>query len=240
VLTALLAWFVFRENVDRRIALGMAAIVAGCALLSLTGELDAASATGPAAIALACLAWAVDNNLTRKVSAGDPLLIAMAKGAVAGAVNVGIALALGASWPAVPAALGIALLGWVGYGLSLALFVLAMRHLGTARTGAYFSTAPFVGALVAVLAFGEELTWQLGVAGALMAAGVWLHLSERHVHEHEHPAMEHDHPHVHDEHHQHPHDAAAPPGEPHSHPHEHAPLLHSHPHYPDIHHRHDH
>jgi drug/metabolite transporter (DMT)-like permease len=240
VLTALLAWLVFRENVDRRIALGMAAIVAGGVLLSGAGSFDLRFAAGPAAIAGACLAWAVDNNFTRNVSAGDPLVIAMVKGAVAGAVNVGIALALGARWPGVATLTGIALLGWLGYGVSLALFVLALRHVGTARTGAYFSTAPFVGALIAVLAFGEAFTWQLGVAGALMAAGVWLHLSERHEHEHAHEATMHEHPHVHDEHHRHDHDVSAPPGEPHSHVHEHGPLVHSHPHYPDIHHRHDH
>ena len=122
----------------------------------------------------------------------------------------------------------------------MALFVLALRHLGTARTGAYFATAPFVGALLAVPMFGEPVTSRLLAAGLLMGLGVWLHLTERHEHEHEHEPLEHEHPHVHDEHHRHVHGPADPLGEPHVHRHRHARLVHRHPHFPDLHHRHAH
>jgi drug/metabolite transporter (DMT)-like permease len=240
VLTALLAWFVFRENFDRRIALGMAAIVAGGCVLTWGGHLTLSAALGPLMIAAACLAWAVDNNLTRNVSQTDPVQIALLKGCVAGAVNVAIAFGLGSALPP-PGVLGAAVVvGFAGYGVSLVLFVVALRHIGTARTGAYFSLAPFFGGLIAVLVLGEPVTVQIVAAGSLMALGVWLHLTERHEHEHGHEEMAHEHRHVHDEHHQHSHDGSEPPGEPHSHWHVHGPLRHSHAHFPDIHHRHEH
>ena len=244
VLTALLAWFVFRENVDRRVALGMFCIVAGAVVLAWPADGVAARESGGAlpalAVIAACLAWAIDNNLTRKVSLTDATWVAMVKGLAAGATNVAIAVFAGAALPAWPTALAGATLGFVSYGLSLALFVVALRHLGTARTGAYFSTAPFVGALIAVAALGEPLEPRLGIAALLMAAGVWLHLTERHVHEHTHEPLEHDHEHAHDEHHQHEHDAPVAPGVRHSHHHRHEPITHTHPHYPDAHHRHGH
>lgn len=240
VLTAALAWWVFKENFDRRIALGMAAITAGGLVLSWEGQPALSVPWGPLAIAGACLAWAIDNNLTRKVSSADPLQIAAAKGLVAGPMNLGLALALGASIPSLPIIVAAAVVGLLGYGVSLTLFVLALRHLGTARTGAYFSLAPFVGAAVALPLLGEVVSVTFVGAAALMGVGVWLHLTERHEHEHEHEPMEHDHLHVHDEHHQHEHLATDPPGEPHSHPHRHAAMRHSHAHYPDIHHRHEH
>lgn len=137
-------------------------------------------------------------------------------------------------------ALMAGVVGFFGYGVSLALFVVALRHLGAARTGAYFSTAPFLGAVVAVLALGEPLTVQLAVAGGLMALGVWLHLTERHEHEHIHEPIEHSHSHVHDEHHRHRHRPGDPPGEPHTHAHAHGWMKHSHPHTPDMHHVHRH
>ena len=133
-----------------------------------------------------------------------------------------------------------AVVGFVGYGVSLVLFVYALRDLGTARTGAYFSTAPFMGAMVGLVFLGEPLTMQLLVAGLLMAAGVWLHLTEHHEHEHVHVPIEHAHPHVHDEHHQHEHAPDDPPGDPHTHAHRHEQLKHRHPHVPDMHHQHKH
>ncbi len=240
VFTALLAWFVFRENFDKRIALGMLAIVAGGAVLSWAGRPEAGVPWGPLAVAGACLCWGIDNNLTRRVSAADPVQIAALKGLVAGAVTTGIAFAAGAAVPNLSAVLGAAGVGFIGYGVSLVCFVLALRHLGTARTGAYFSTAPFVGAAVSLLVFGEVVSWPLVAAGGLMGLGVWLHLTERHDHEHDHEEMVHEHAHVHDEHHQHAHGPDDPPGEPHAHPHRHAPMRHAHPHYPDLHHRHEH
>ena len=240
VLTALLAWFVFKENFDARIAWGMAVNSAGGVCLSWIGRLDTGVPWGSLAILGACLAWAVDNNLTRKVSAGDPVQIAMLKGLVAGGVNTVLGLALGAKMPGTAVLLEIGLIGFFGYGLSLTLFVLALRHIGTARTGAYFSTAPFVGAAIAIVFLGDNLSSGVCLATILMGIGVWLHLTERHEHTHQHEALEHDHSHVHDEHHQHIHASDQPSDEPHSHPHRHEELTHSHPHFPDIHHRHSH
>jgi drug/metabolite transporter (DMT)-like permease len=240
VLTALLAWFAFRENFDRRIALGMVTIIAGGVVLAWGGRVSHDAIFGPVMIAGACLAWAVDNNLTRKVSQADPVQIALLKGCVAGAVNVAIALGLGSAFPAVGALGAAVIVGFAGYGASLVLFVVALRHIGTARTGAYFSLAPFFGGLLAVIVLREPVTVQIVAAGALMALGVWLHLTERHEHEHSHEELAHEHRHLHDQHHQHDHDGTEPPGEPHSHWHVHAPQRHSHAHFPDIHHRHEH
>jgi drug/metabolite transporter (DMT)-like permease len=237
--TMAIAWVVFRENVDRRLLIGAAAILAGAVVLSWSGGVGPVG-WGALCIAGACLAWGIDNNLTRRLSGSDPVEITAAKGIVAGAVNLTLALANGAMLPPAGAIAGAAGLGLFGYGVSLVLFVLALRHLGSARTGAYFSTAPFIGAGLAVGLLGEPLSAKLGIAAVLMGIGLWLHLAERHEHEHAHEAMEHEHRHVHDEHHQHTHTDADPPGEPHTHAHRHAPLVHSHPHYPDLHHRHDH
>jgi len=238
--TALMAWFIFHENFDRRIALGMACLVAGAAVLAWSGTPTLASLMGPLAIVGACVMWGLDNNLTRKVSLADPLQIVQLKGLVAGPVNLAIGLWAGAALPGMSAALLAALVGFFGYGVSLVFFVAALRHLGTARTSAYFSTAPFFGAAVAIVMLGDAMTVQILVAGALMAAGVWLHLSERHEHEHVHEPMAHTHVHVHDEHHQHQHGPDAPPGEPHTHVHEHGRMTHRHPHVPDMHHVHRH
>jgi len=116
----------------------------------------------------------------------------------------------------------------------------ALRELGTARTGAYFSIAPFAGALFAITFLGEPVTLPLVVAGVLMALGVLLHLTERHEHIHTHDPVEHEHEHTHDVHHQHSHAQAVPPGTRHSHWHRHERMTHKHPHYPDAHHRHHH
>jgi len=240
VFTALLAWTIFRENVDRRIALGMVAIVAGGIVLSWEGRLDWGGLAGPLMVAAATLCWGIDNNLTQKVSAGDPVQIAMLKGLAAGGVNTAIAMALGANWPPFARIGGAALLGFLGYGVSLVLFVLALRQLGTARTGAYFSLAPFVGAAVSFIIFREQPSIAFAAGAALMAVGVWLHVTERHEHAHAHEPLSHDHLHRHDEHHQHVHGAGVAAGEPHSHAHQHEPIAHSHAHYPDIHHRHGH
>lgn len=241
VLTAVLAWVVFKENADRRIVIGMVSIVLGGVVLSWPQETTTAHDwIGPLAVAFACLCWAIDNNLTRKVSASDALFIAGSKGLAAGVVNGGLALAIGSQLPALGTLGSILLVGFLGYGVSLVLFVLALRGLGSARTGAYFSTAPFLGAAVAILMLGESVSVTFLLAATLMALGVWIHLRENHVHEHQHEPLDHNHRHTHDEHHQHEHDFEWDGTEPHSHPHVHAPTRHSHAHFPDVHHRHRH
>jgi drug/metabolite transporter (DMT)-like permease len=252
VFTALLAWFVFKENVDRRIALGMLAIVAGGLCLSWPrdGAPGGGSIFSALLIVAACLAWAIDNNLTRKVALLDVGFIAMSKGLVAGSVNLGLAWLTGASLPGASVVAQAAVLGFASYGASLVLFVLALRHLGTARTGAYFSIAPFSGALLALALLGEPLTLPLLMGGLLMAIGVALHLTERHNHAHSHEPLLHDHEHSHshsdakgegdDVHHAHEHTEPVPPGVRHQHLHQHASLAHTHAHFPDAHHRHGH
>lgn len=240
VFTALLAWFVFHENFDWRIFAGMVAIVAGSALLSWKSSVVGGVRWSMLCIAGACLAWALDNNLTRKVSGADPVQTTMIKGLVAGSINAAIAWLLTQQVPSFAITAAAGTVGLFSYGISLTLFVLALRHLGTARTGAYFSTAPFVGAVLSFLLLTETPGWTFWIAAALMVVGVWLHLSERHEHPHAHPLARHAHLHIHDGHHQHTHAPSDPAGEPHSHIHGHESLVHVHPHVPDIHHQHDH
>ena len=269
VFTALLAWWVFKENADRGVVAGMTCIVVGGVMLAwapgemaniMAGDIagDIAQGAGVAfnagvtsfsgalLIVLACACWAIDNNLTRKVSAQDAMLIACIKGLVAGVCTTGLyALAgwLGRApvvWPSLPILGRSLVLGFVGYGLSLSLFVVALRTLGTARTGAYFSVAPLVGVLISWVIWPQWPDPAFWPAAALMALGVWLHAREQHVHAHQHLPLAHQHTHRHDAHHQHQHAFAWDGHEPHVHPHEHAAIEHAHAHYPDIHHRHPH
>lgn len=238
VATLVIAWVVLRENVDRRLLMGAACIIAGAGVLSWQG--GAGFDRGTVLVALACLFWGIDNNLTRRISGSDALQITAIKGLVAGSVTLSIGLAQAGGLPPLPTLAGAAAVGFLGYGVSLVLFVRALRALGTARTGAYFSMAPFAGAVLSVAMLGDPVSPALLVAGALMAVGLWLHLSERHDHDHAHAALDHDHRHVHDDHHRHDHPPGMDPGEPHSHPHHHPAMVHRHPHFPDLHHRHAH
>jgi drug/metabolite transporter (DMT)-like permease len=239
VFTALLAWFVFKENFDRRIALGMLAIIAGAVVLSISDGVSLGTILPTLAILGACLCWALDNNLTRKIALNDATWLAAVKGSVAGPVNLVLAFALGSRLSPIGALSAGLTVGFFSYGVSLVLFIVGMRFVGTARAGAYFSIAPFFGAALAV-ALGEPVTVPLLIAAALMAFGVWLHLTERHEHEHTHEAITHDHWHTHDEHHQHEHPDPVAAGVRHKHEHTHEAVTHTHEHYPDSHHRHEH
>jgi drug/metabolite transporter (DMT)-like permease len=240
VFTALLAWFIFKENFDRRIALGMGAILAGLIILSWPGQATFAGVVPALCVLGACLCWGIDNNLTRKVSLSDATWVACLKGLVAGSVNVALAFSLSAKWPSLPNVAASMIVGLFAYGISLVLFVVGLRDLGTARTGAYYSVAPFFGAVLAIVLLHERLSLKLAVAGAFMALGLWLHLTERHMHPHIHMPMDHEHEHTHDEHHLHDHPYPVAPDTTHTHLHHHEPMTHTHEHYPDTHHRHEH
>ncbi len=249
VLTTLLAWALFKEHLGSRIAVGMVLVVAGAMLLGwpqggVSADVQADAVWPALAVLLACAFWALDNNFTRKVAHADASWIACVKGLTAGVTNLLLALLLGAAWPPLAGVSAAMVVGFLAYGVSLALFVVALRHLGASRTGAYFSTAPFVGAVVSVLAFAEPVTWQLAAASALMGLGVWLHLTEHHAHPHQHRALSHAHPHAHandhDGHHLHDHALGEDSAQPHAHAHHHEALTHEHAHYPDAHHRHSH
>ena len=240
VFVRVIAWAVFGENLGRRIALGMTAMTAAGVLLSWSGPSGLRSLAGPIAIACACLCWAFDNNFTQKISGADPIRIAMTKGLAAGVVNCTIAAITRQPLPYPSNVVAALILGFGSYGLSLVLYIRALRLLGTARAGNYFSMAPFIGAALGVMFWGERVTVQLAGSGFLMATGLWLHFTERHEHWHVHASLEHEHRHIHDEHHRHEHHPGDPSGEPHSHPHRHDRLEHGHPHYPDLHHRHKH
>ncbi|HEX8012158.1 MAG TPA: DMT family transporter [Casimicrobiaceae bacterium] len=240
VFTVTLAWLAFREHYSLRVVVGMALIVTASALLGW-GERDLAGVGwGAPLIALAGLGWALDNNLTRRIAGSDAVSIAMAKGLCGGAVNLLLAAALAGPAPAAAPAVAAGVVGFLGYGVSLVLFVVALRGLGTARASAYYATAPFFGVAVAFAVLAERPGGLFWGALALIALGVWLHLTERHSHPHVHGATAHDHPHRHDEHHRHEHDFPWDGIEPHAHPHVHEPLTHAHAHFPDLHHRHGH
>ena len=240
VFTVAFAWIAFHENIGRRFTLSVGTILIGSVAISWQGISLGGSILGPIAVVVACLCWAVDNNLTQKVSAGNAVQIAAIKGFVAGSVNLLLGVWLGRAWPNTFFVAAALVVGFFSYGLSLVLFMHSLRTLGTARTGAYYSTAPFIGASLALLVWREPITPIFAAASIAMAAGVLLLMTERHTHLHAHQSLFHAHPHVHDKHHQHKHTPNDPLGEPHSHLHEHVELTHSHHHYPDIHHRHSH
>ena len=241
VLTAVLAWVVFQEATSRRVILGFGAIFAGGLVLAWPGNFTATSRSiGLLWISAACLFWALDNNFTRRISAADSRVIAGIKGLVAGTTNTILGLGLGAKLPTLPFLSATFALGFLGYGVSLVLFIVALRNLGTARTGAYFATAPFIGTALAVVLYGQPAAGLFWVAAAMMGVGVWLHVTEEHGHLHTHEPLSHTHAHRHDEHHQHPHATGWDGAEPHFHEHRHDPIRHSHEHFPDIHHEHQH
>ena len=239
ILTAMLAFCIFRESIGRRIWVAVVVISAGGGLLSIPQGSGSMPPASVAAILGACLLWGLDNNLTRKISLNSPTAIIRIKGFFAGGTNVAIALIIGAQLPSaqiIGASLGI---GAICYGMSLMLFIIALRHLGAARTSAYFAIAPFFGAALSIILFAEPFGIAQTGAAALMIAGAWLLYNEKHAHKHIHAMIEHDHTHRHgDAHHTHEHDLD--PSLPHRHPHKHEALTHSHEHAPDEHHRHKH
>jgi drug/metabolite transporter (DMT)-like permease len=240
VLTSIIAWVVFREHYDKRIVTGMLFIVIGGIILSWSPQASVGVSSGSLFIIAACLCWGIDNNLTRNVSANDAILITTIKSLVAGTTNLIIVLSMGKIFPSFLNMSYGAALGFFGYGLSIVCFVLSLRAIGTSRTGAYFSVAPFAGAVLSLLLFKNELSFQLIFASIFMGLGVWLHLTENHEHNHVHEELNHSHEHVHDEHHQHSHTIDDPKGEKHTHFHSHKKMVHTHSHFPDIHHRHEH
>lgn len=239
--TVLLAVAFFREHLGRHGAAAVVCIVSGAAVLKLEPGALGADTLGVMFLAGACACWAVDNNLTQKLSLKDPFVIVRVKALVAGVANTALGLVLsGGTFVPVRFIVGAMVLGSLSYGVSVVLDAFALRFVGAAREAAYFATAPFVGALAAVLWLGETLRWHDVLAMCAMALGVVLLLNERHAHRHLHGESAHEHLHVHDEHHQHAHEFGSPPGEPHSHPHHHPTLVHDHPHVSDAHHRHRH
>jgi drug/metabolite transporter (DMT)-like permease len=242
VATTLIAALAFREAVGRRVWGAIGLVTAASIVLSWEPGGRLGVSLGALGVLAACVLWGVDNNFTRNISAKNPLTIVAVKGLGAGLFSLVLALLVGQPLPGIGAALSAMVLGSVSYGLSITLFILALRDLGAARTSALFSSAPFIGAAIAFVVLRERVQMQFLVALPLMMAGTVLLITERHAHEHRHGFLVHEHRHRHDDaHHHHQHAAdRIPPSGWHSHPHEHPPEIHEHPHTPDLHHRHEH
>jgi drug/metabolite transporter (DMT)-like permease len=240
-LTVLIAVAVFHEHLGRHAAAAAALIVGGALILKLEPGKVGADAVGVALLAGACFCWALDNNLTQRLSLRDPFAVVRVKTLAAGVFNTALGLVVsGGQVPKARYVAGAMLLGSISYGISVVLDAYALRLVGAAREAAYFATAPFVGALASLVLLRDSLRWFDAVAMVLMGVGVALLLRERHSHVHAHEPLEHEHLHEHDEHHQHEHGPGDPRVEPHTHPHVHGRLVHDHPHLPDAHHRHGH
>lgn len=239
--TMLVALAVFGEHLGRDGLIASALIIGGAVVLRLEPGAFAGDTLGVLLLAAACVCWAIDNNVTQRLSLRDPFAIMRVKALGAGVSNTALGLIFMHGELAAPTQIGAALvLGSLSYGASVVLDAYALRHIGAAREAAYFATAPFMGAMISVLLLGEPLAGLDVIAMALMGLGVFFMLRERHGHVHVHDAIEHEHVHVHDGHHEHEHVFGDPEGEPHSHKHRHAALTHDHPHVSDIHHRHRH
>ncbi len=239
VATTLIAAFVFKEHVSRRVWFGKVLLIAGAVILTLRPGIEGSFSLASLLVIGACVFWGIDNNLTRDIEELRPSVLAGAKGLVAGAFNVTLAIILGVGQVSVKQIVESSVLGAFSYGASLVLFVLALRKLGSSRTSTYFAAGPFIGMLAAVTFLGEKPTLAQWGSSVLMGLGIWVLVREKHEHVHTHEPIAHSHKHVHDEHHQHEHHGTEGP-EPHDHPHVHAVITHSHPHLPDIHHRHGH
>ena len=238
VATTLIAWFIFHEHVSRRVWLGKILIVLGALSISVSQSNSFLSASA-IFVAVACVFWGIDNNLTREIEDMPPSLLAGIKGLCAGLFNILLALILRQTSQALSGIALTVIIGALSYGLSLVLFVYALRKIGASRTATYFATGPFIGMLVAVVFLGERPPFLHWAAGFFMLAGIYALYRESHEHLHTHEPQAHSHLHIHDEHHQHEHDGTEGL-EPHEHLHDHIRLTHSHPHLPDIHHRHQH
>jgi drug/metabolite transporter (DMT)-like permease len=238
--TALLARALYREAMDHRVWTAMLLLLAGGIVLVLDrGLLGGTQLLGVMAVLAATAAWGVDNTLSRALAERDPGQVVLGKSVLGTLTTTALALAVREPTPGWGAAVSLLAIGASGYGLSLRLYLLAQRAFGAARTGSVFAFAPFIGALLAIVLGDRSLTWGMAAGGALMLAGVGLHLAESHNHEHEHEAVEHEHAHIHDDwHHDHVHDPM--PVGAHSHVHRHEPVRHAHPHVPDAHHSHRH
>ncbi|WP_231594781.1 DMT family transporter [Synechococcus sp. CBW1107] len=250
VFTLLIAVLIGREHLSRKGLIAAVLILTGAVLLT-EGSLNGATVLGTVLIAGACLAWGIDNNLSQRLSLRDPLQIALLKAIGASVPMLILALAAGQTLPAWPALLALLSIGAVGYGLSIWLDLLALRHLGAARESVVFSTAPFVGLLFSVLVLREAFTGGMAMASALMVLGITVLLKEDHGHWHRHEPLRHAHRHRHDPaggdpHHQHDHSGDELPADMpqgpcwHAHEHLHQPIAHEHAHVSDIHHRHGH
>jgi drug/metabolite transporter (DMT)-like permease len=238
--TAVLAWRLYGETMDRRVWAAMLLLLAGGVLLVLDqGLASGGQWIGLLAVLVATAAWGTDNTLSRALAERDPGQVVLAKAALGVAATTVLAMASGEPLPSLGAAAGLMAVGATGYGLSLRFYLLAQREFGAGRTGSVFAFAPFIGAAVAFGLGDRSAGWGMAAGGLLMLLGVALHLAESHEHEHEHEDLAHEHAHRHDDgHHSHHHDAM-PEGS-HSHAHRHEPTRHRHAHVPDAHHGHDH
>ena len=240
VVTALLAWRLYGETVDKRVVLAMGTLLVGGVVLALDqGFQGGVQLMGLLAVMAATVAWGIDNTLSRGVADRDPGQVVLVKAVLGLSATGWLAWWRAEPLPAELPMVMLLLIGASGYGLSLRFYLLAQRAFGAARTGSVFAFAPFIGA-VAAFALGETtVSPYLALGGLLMLMGVLLHLAESHAHEHGHEWLEHEHAHRHDDGH-HTHSHTSMPSGPHSHWHRHDPLTHTHAHVPDIHHGHTH
>lgn len=239
VATTLIAVLAFKESISRRAWWAIALITLSSIFLSINLNASWGFSIGALGIIAACIFWGIDNNFTRNISAKDPLMIVTIKGLGAGSFSLGMALILGNKLPALGVILGAMVLGSLSYGISIVLFIRAMRGLGAARTSAFFGTAPLAGMILSFLLFREFPSWMFIIALPLMVIGTLFLVSEQHEHHHIHEMTIHEHSHVHDDgHHEHDHEGEY--AQKHSHIHRHDELAHTHDHMPDLHHRHIH
>jgi hypothetical protein len=235
-LTTILASLIFGEAVGKRVWWSVAIMLLAGSTLVYSPDAEIREFLPAAAVIAACLLWGLDNNLTRYISGANAATIAIYKDIAAGCVNLTLAALAGATLPSVRNTIAATLIGFFSYGLSLVLFIIALRHLGSTRTSAHFGTAPFFGIALSIILLNEPLTTGFAVGLMLMIFATSPVLTETHEHFHVHTPVTHEHPQRHDEHHDHAH-SGQEGSEPHSHIHTHAPLAHSHPHLPDLHHR---
>lgn len=174
VATSIIAFVVFKEKLSKYLWYGIGFITFACMLLSIQGEGSLHFTLGSIFVLLACVCWGLENNCTRVLSEKDPLQIVIIKGFGSGIGSLLIAFAIGNTIPRIADILCIMVLGFVAYGLSIFFYVHAQRHLGAARTSAYYAISPFVGGVLSLVLYHQLPSIVFVIAVLIMAVGVGL------------------------------------------------------------------
>lgn len=238
VATSLIALLIFKEAIGKRMWIAIVLITLASIILSFEDITSLSFSIGSILVIFACLCWGFENNYTRKLSLKDPLQIVVVKGLGSGVGALIIAIAIREFSFNLIFIIFALLLGFLAYGLSIYLYILAQRELGAARTSAYYAVAPFIGVGLSFIVFNQSISTTFFVALVIMVLGAYFAATERHKHMHIHEFIEHEHRHNHEDgHHDHTHGY---PVTEHSHPHKHELKTHEHTHTPDMHHNHGH
>lgn len=156
VATSLIALFIFKEKISHKLWIAIFFIIISSFILTFNGKTSLDFSIGSIFVLLATISWGLENNCTKKISEKSTYQIVTLKGIFSGLGSLFIGLLLKERIINYKYIFLAMILGFVAYGLSIFLYVRAQRDLGAAKTSAYYSVAPFVGAFLAFIINGER------------------------------------------------------------------------------------